>query len=136
MWEKGIMWKRISRDAVARWLVGDIVNAEIKSLEKRFDDLRDNVNAIISGGVYRGEERQEGLFGDVDRILTITQAEYDALPEKDKRTLYLVKMQEGRCAFKYISPFYCTHSSPSVHYPRRPKVRQGSPWPYLNASSS
>ena len=94
MWEKGIMWKRISRDAVARWLVGDIVNAEIKSLEKRFDDLRDNVNAIISGGVYRGEERQEGPFGDVDRILTITQAEYDALPEKDERTLYLVKKQE------------------------------------------
>ena len=94
MWEKGIMLKQISRDAVARWLVSDIVNAEIKSLEKRFDDLRCNVNAIITGGVYRGKERQEGPFGDVDRILTITQAEYDALPEKDERTLYLVKKQE------------------------------------------
>lgn len=31
------------------------------------------------------------LAGDVDRIVTITQAEYDALPEKDPRTLYLFK---------------------------------------------
>ena len=84
-----MLWKTI-RDAVARWLVGDIVNAEIKPLEKRFDDLRDNVNAIISGGIYKGEERHEGPFGDVDRILSITQAEYDALPEKDERTLYLI----------------------------------------------
>ena len=70
------------------------MNAEIKSLEKRLDDLRDNANAIISGGIYRGEERHEGPFGDVDRILTITQAEYDAFPEKDEKTLYLIKKQE------------------------------------------
>ena len=87
MKEKGI---KIIRDAVARWLVGDILNAEIKSLEKRLDDLRGNVNAIISGGrIYRGEERQ-GPFGDIDRILSMTQAEYNALPEKGKKTVYLI----------------------------------------------
>ena len=52
MWERIIKWERIIRDAVARWLGVNIVNAEIKSLEKRFDDLRDTVNAIISGGNY------------------------------------------------------------------------------------
>ena len=87
MKEKGII---TMRDAMARWLVGNIVNAEIKPLEKRLDDLRDNVNAIIAGGsIYRGEERQ-GPFGDIDRILSMTQAEYNALPEKGEKTLYLI----------------------------------------------
>ena len=39
----------------------------------------------------RGEERHEGPYGDIDRFLTITQAEYDALPKKDEKTAYLIK---------------------------------------------
>ena len=49
----------------------------------------------LAGGVYRGKERQEAVLSEMQIASEpLRQAEYDALPEKDERTLYLVKKQE------------------------------------------
>lgn len=40
--------------------------------------------------VFAGEERSTGVTGDISEIRTLTQAEYDALANKNKTTLYLI----------------------------------------------
>ena len=79
--------KKIQSDVKQRFLS---LEEDRRRAERRTDDL---YSALINMkmNTYMGSApAPQMLDGDVTRILTMSQAEYDALPEKDGGTMYLV----------------------------------------------
>lgn len=63
--------------------IGDL--PEITALEDRVADLEEQVPSPVQAAL---DEKPSSV--DIDTILTLTQAEYDAIAEPDARTLYIV----------------------------------------------
>ena len=61
-----------------------------KRAGRRTDDLYSALINIKMNTYIGSSPAPQMLDGDVTRILTLSQAEYDALPEKDDGTMYLI----------------------------------------------
>ena len=61
----------------------------IKVLENKPPVIVNNVN-----NVYHGTEPLPPIVGDITKILTMTQAEYDALPAPEDKTVYLIEEEK------------------------------------------
>ena len=62
-------------------------------LRKRIKAL-ENKPPVIVNNVYHGTEPLPPIVGDITRILTMTQAEYDALPAPEDKTMYLIEEEK------------------------------------------
>ena len=84
-----------------RWLIilifillsGGFFHKRYKNLESRVGALeeavpRDRGATFIQGGVHIASSPPD--LGDVNEIRCLTQSEYDALPTKKEKTLYLI----------------------------------------------
>ena len=103
------MWARIGNEIVefgVRWiLAGLVMLAPCGFIGLRYTEMKRRVAAletavsenrgttVIYGNVNIVNNPPD--IGDVNKIITMTQAEYDALPAKNEKTLYLLENRKN-----------------------------------------
>ena len=88
--EFGVRWILVG---LAMLAFGGFIGRRYTEMKRRVAALETTVSedrgtTVIHGNVHIVSDPPD--IGDVNKIITMTQAEYDALPAKEEKTLYLI----------------------------------------------
>lgn len=70
---------------------------DVTNLQTRLEDAEDDIDSLqddvedLQGDVEDLDENKVGSNGTVTTIISLTQAQYDALTTKDPNTVYIIK---------------------------------------------